>query len=156
VTVRWQLAQVNIAKLRAGIDEPELAGFVSELDRLNTIADRSPGFVWRMQDEGGNATRIPTPWASDIIANMSVWESIETLEAYIARPEHAALVGHRRQWFYPMGGRHLALWWVSVGHRPTLAEAADRLDLLGTNGPTMQAFTFRSTFPPPKSAPGRH
>lgn len=151
----WQLAQVNIAKLRAPIDAPELAEFVNELDQLNALADASPGFIWRMQDVSGNATRITTPWADDIIANMSVWESVEALQAYVEHPDHVALVKRRRQWFYPMGGRHVALWWVSSGHQPPLAEAVDRLSLLGTNGPSKQAFTFRSAVPPPKSAPRR-
>ena len=143
------LAQLNIGRTRAPVDAPLLADFAAALDPVNAIADAAPGFVWRLQDESGDATSIRAYEDELMIVNMSVWESIEALRAFAyAAPEHKAVLRRRREWFERMD-LYLVLWWVPAGQIPTVAEARERLDLLGERGPTPSAFTFRESFPPP-------
>jgi heme-degrading monooxygenase HmoA len=142
------VAQLNIARLLAPIESPRLSGFVRRLDEVNAAADGAPGFVWRLQSESGNATDI-RPWGDDVIVNMSVWESVEALRAYVYAPEHLAVLRRRRDWFGVLGTPHLVLWYVEVGHRPDLEEARERLDLLERDGPGPLAFTLRAPFPVP-------
>ncbi|GAA0911985.1 DUF3291 domain-containing protein [Virgisporangium aurantiacum] len=140
------IAQLNIATLVAPLDSPELKGFVDLLVEINDLADNSPGFVWRLQDENGDATAI-RPFGPDVIVNLTVWESIEALYAYTYRTDHLGVLQRRREWFRRSGRPHLVLWWVDEGARPTVAEAARRLALLAESGPTRDAFTFRNQFP---------
>jgi len=147
-SVPSELAQLNVARLLEPIDSPRLADFVAALDEVNAVADAAPGFVWRLQTESGNATDI-RPWGEDVIVNMSVWESVEALRAYVYGPDHAAVLRRRRDWFSPLGSAHVVLWWVPRGHRPDLTEARDRLDRLGRDGPGPEAFTLRAPFPVP-------
>ena len=146
------LAQVNIATLRFPLDGPELAGFVAELEPVNALADASPGFIWRLQTEDGDATAI-RPFTDDrIMVNLSVWESFETLRAFVYSTRHLEIMRHRRAWFSRMADPYLALWWVPAGTVPTVAEARRRLELLAGNGPSPDAFTFRVPFPAPAGA----
>lgn len=144
-----QLAQVNIARLRAPLDSPQLADFVAALDPVNALADSSPGFVWRLQTEDGDATAIRVFDDDMLIVNMSVWESVEALADFSYRSDHRAVMLQRRKWFERMAEAFLVLWWVPAGHRPSVAEAEDRLARLRHDGPTPGAFTFRSPFPAP-------
>jgi hypothetical protein len=145
----YQLAQVNIGRVRAPIDSPELAGFVSRLAAINALADSAPGFVWRLQTEDGDATAY-RPYDDDrILVNLSVWESLETLSQFVYRSPHAEVMRQRREWFERMTEAFLALWWVPAGHRPTIAEAKERLAHLREHGATAHAFTFRQPFPAP-------
>ena len=142
------LAQVNIARMKAPLESPELAGFVARLAEINALADQSAGFVWRLQLEGGDATYL-RPYDDDrILFNMSVWESVESLKAYVYRSQHAELLRQRREWFLHFDAPYSALWWVPSGHRPPVDEAKERLAHLAENGPTSYAFTFKTTFPP--------
>jgi Domain of unknown function (DUF3291) len=145
----YQLAQVNIGRILAPLDSPVMDGFVSQLDAINALADAAPGFVWRLQTEDGDATAI-RPYDDDwILVNMSVWESPEALHAYVYRSGHADVLRRRREWFARMTDTYVALWWVPAGHRPSVAEAVERLEMLRTRGPTPDAFTFRQLFPAP-------
>jgi hypothetical protein len=146
---RFHLAQVNIGRLRAPIEDPIMEGFRTQLDPINALADKSPGFVWRLQTEEGNATAI-RPYDDDRMAiNMSVWESLEALKQYVYRSAHVGPLRDRQQWFEPIEGPILALWWIPAGHVPTVDEAKARLQLLKERGPSADAFTFRAPFPPP-------
>ena len=146
------LAQVNVATLRAPLDGPELAGFVAQLEPLNALADQSPGFVWRLQTEDGDATAI-RPFEDDrVMVNLSVWASLEALRTFVYATRHLDVMRHRRAWFHRMPDPYLALWWVPAGTIPTVAEARDRLELLAGKGPTADAFTFRAPFPEPADA----
>ena len=150
----YQLAQVNIAHLRASLDSPELADFVNSLDPINALADEAPGFIWRLQTEDGNATSVRAfEWVGgpgvDVITNMSVWDSLEALASFVYRSRHRDVLRQRRRWFHPVGTPTLVLWWVPTGHRPSIAEAEERLLRLRSVGPTAFAFTFRTPFPPP-------
>ena len=147
---RYHLAQVNIGRLRAPIDDPIMEGFRTQLDPINALADRTPGFVWRLQTSAGNATEI-RPYADDdrMAINMSVWESFEALQQYVYKSAHVGPLRDRKQWFEPIEGPILALWWVPAGHIPTVDEAKDRLQHLKEHGPSPHAFTFRKPFPAP-------
>ena len=151
---RFHLAQFNIGRLRAPLDDPMMEGFRSALDPINALADRSPGFVWRLQTEAGNATAI-RPYEDERMAvNMSVWQSLEALQAFVYQSAHVGPLRDRRQWFEPIDGPILVLWWIRAGHIPTVAEAQARLEHLKTHGPTAHAFTFRAPFPAPDDETG--
>jgi hypothetical protein len=145
---RLHLAQVNIARLKAPLESPLLAGFVARLDEINALADGSPGFVWRLQVGEGNATYL-RPYDDDrILFNMSVWEGLEPLRAYVYLSAHRELLRQRQEWFSRFEGVYAALWWVPAGHRPSVDEAKKRLAHLQENGPTPWAFSFKEPFPP--------
>jgi hypothetical protein len=137
-----QLAQLNIARLFAPIDSPELADFVANLDRINALAEESPGFVWRLQTEEGDATSIDY-FGNDIIVNMSVWTDIESLKKFVYDSSHIDIMRRRQEWFEKTRERYMVLWWIPEGHIPTLTEAEEKLERLKEDGPTAEAFTFR-------------
>ena len=145
-----QLAQLNVARLLAPIDAPETAGFVASLEPVNARADTAPGFVWRLQTESGDATAVRASDDPLLIVNLTVWDSVEALEAFAYREaSHLAVLRRRREWFERPTEASTVLWWVARGHVPTLDEALDRLAVLRAGGPSPQAFTFRERFPPP-------
>jgi hypothetical protein len=144
----YELAQLNIAMMKAPLDSPVMADFVANLDRINALADAAAGFVWRLQTEEGDATAL-RPFGEDVIVNMSVWQDLSALHAYVYQSQHAAIMKRRKEWFHWMSEAYMVLWWVPVGHRPDLMEAKARLDLLRQHGPTSHAFTFRQSFHPP-------
>jgi hypothetical protein len=144
----WHLAQLNIARMVAPLDSPVMAGFVAKIAEFNALADRSPGFVWRFQDDAGDATYL-RPYDDDrIIFNMSVWASPDHLKAYVYRTGHADLIRQRQQWFEHSDVAIMALWWVPAGALPTVEEAKARLEHLRKHGATAHAFGFRQIFPP--------
>lgn len=147
----YQLAQLNIATLKAPLDSPILADFVANLDPINALAEASPGFVWRLQTPAGDATAL-RPLGEDVIVNMSVWEDVAALNAFTYRGDHVQIMRRRREWFHHME-LFMVLWWVPAGHEPTEQEAIERLEHLRAHGPTPEAFTFRRAFPPPDQAP---
>ena len=145
----FHLAQINTARLRAPLEDPSMAGFVTGLARMNALADRSPGFVWRLIGEQGDGT-IAAPADPLTIFTMSVWESVEHLRAYAYHSEHLDYLRRRREWFVPHGHRAaLALWWIPAGRRPTLRQGISRLGRVAAAGPTPDTFTFRQAFPAP-------
>ncbi|MGW1601067.1 DUF3291 domain-containing protein [Streptomyces eurythermus] len=145
------LAQVNIGRIVAPLDSPELADFVALQPEINALADRSPGFVWRMVDaDGADATGIrPAENDTLLLFNCSVWESIEALQNFTYHSDHLRVLSRRREWFRRMAEAHQALWWVPAGHRPTVDEAMERVAMVRENGPGPQAFTFRAPYPAP-------
>lgn len=146
MSAEFHLAQANIARMRASMDDPIMAGFVERLEPLNALADESAGFVWRMQDEEGDATAIRVFENELILFNMSVWESIEALQGYAYQSTHVEAVRARGDWFEPMSKPNFALWWIPAGHIPSVEEARDRFSRLWEDGPTAAAFTFHSRF----------
>jgi hypothetical protein len=145
---RFHLAQVNIGRMKGPLDGPIMAGFVARLDEINALADGSPGFVWRLQTSEGNATYL-RPYDDDrILFNMSVWETIDALRAFVYRSQHVELLRQRHDWFSQFEGAYSAMWWVPAKHRPSVDEAKKRLAHLETHGAAPFAFTFRQTFPP--------
>lgn len=151
---RHHLVQVNIGRLRAPLDSPRSAGFVEALEPINALADGAPGFVWRLQTDEGDATSIRAFDDDMLIVNLSMWESVEALADFVYRSDHRAVMVQRRSWFERMDEAFVALWWVPQGHVPTVDEAKARIETLRRLGPTAEAFTFRSQFPPPDGAGG--
>ena len=151
----YELAQLNIGVIKGAMDSPVMADFVANLDRINALAERSPGFVWRLQTDAGNATAI-RPFEDDKVAvNMSVWRDVESLNKYVYSSAHVEIMRRRREWFERMSEAFLVLWWVPKGYRPTIAEAIVKLELLRAKGSTSEAFTFRQAFPPPDAPPAQ-
>lgn len=137
------LAQVNIARTRYPLDDTRMADFVDNLDRINRMAERMPGFVWRLKDDSGNATSIQAFDDPRLIVNLSVWESAETLEVFVWKTAHRRIYARKAEWFEPLGRPYLALWWVEPGHRPDPAEARRKLDQLHADGPSDDVFGWR-------------
>ncbi|GAA3195145.1 DUF3291 domain-containing protein [Actinocorallia longicatena] len=147
------LAQLNIGRLSAPLDSPLSAGFADALEEINALADGAPGFVWRLVGEGGGDATSVRPYDDpDVLVNMSVWESRETLFDYVYRSAHMEYVRRRREWFQHLGEVISVLWWVPEGHVPTVAEAKERLEHLRAHGPSPEAFTFRKAFEPREAA----
>jgi hypothetical protein len=145
---QWHLAQVNIGRARGAITDPVMQEFVAQLPEINALAEQTPGFVWRLQTEDGNATAI-RPYADDsILINMSVWTDLDALRTYVFRSAHAAVMRRRREWFERFEGIYAAIWWVPAGHRPSIEEAVSRLAHLEAHGPTSHAFSFTQPFDP--------
>ena len=145
---QFHIAQINVARMKAQLDNPLMAGFVARLDEINALADHSPGFVWRLQTPAGNATYLRPYDVDRILVNMSVWETVEALKQYVYHSVHAELLRQRQQWFEKFDGIYSALWWVPLGHLPGVDEAKKRLAYLDAHGPTQFAFTFKTVFPP--------
>ena len=142
------LAQINIGRMRGELEGPVMSGFVARLDEINALADGSPGFVWRLQTDAGNATYL-RPYDDDrIIINMSVWETVEDLRSFVYSERHAEVLWQRQDWFEKLEAAVVALWWIPAGHIPSIDEAKKRLAHLQEHGPTPFAFSFRSVFPP--------
>lgn len=146
---RYHLAQLNIGRAVGPVDGPDLVEFMALLDPINELADRSPGFVWRLQDDAGNATSF-RPYEDDrMIVNMSVWESADALWNFVYDSAHLDVMRRRREWFERLPSLYMVLWWVPAGEIPTVDEAKRRLALLEATGPTQDAFTFKVRFDPP-------
>jgi hypothetical protein len=145
------LAQVNIMRLRAPLDSPELAAFVAALDPVNAIADQAPGFVWRLKTEEGNSTALRIFEDDTLVVNMSSWRSLEAMTDYVYRTAHTAIMRRRREFALAIVEAQVALWWVPEGHRPTIAEAEERLTHLRAHGPTPFAFGIKSPFAAPRA-----
>jgi hypothetical protein len=146
----FHLAQINIAKLIAPIDDPLIADFVAQLDTVNALAEQSKGFVWRLKDDSNNATSINSFDDPLIIVNMSVWESVEDLKNFAYKSSHVEVFAQRERWFVKMPEAHMALWWIAEGHQPTAEEGKERLLHLRTHGDTSHAFSFRKIMPMPE------
>jgi len=145
----YELAQFNIGVIRGPIDSPVMAEFVANLDRINALADRSPGFLWRLQTEEGDATAIrPYPENENMAVNLSVWTDADALRRFVFQSAHVEIMRRRREWFEKMDEAYLVLWWVPKGHRPSVEEAKARLELLRQKGPSPEAFTFRQVYAP--------
>jgi hypothetical protein len=147
------LAQLNIGRLRAPLEDPSIDGFRTNLARNNALAEASPGFVWRLQDESGDATAIKL-FDDDLeIVNLTVWTSIEALADFAYRSGHVEILRRRREFFEVPTQPILCLWWIREGTVPTPTEAIARLEHLRAHGPTPTSFTFRHRFEPGDAAP---
>jgi len=152
VAQAYHLAQVNVGRFRKPVEDPANADFMNALDHVNARAEASAGFIWRLKGEGDNAMDLKPYDDPNMAINMSVWESVEALGAFVYRNmDHRGVMRRRREWFEEMPV-YMALWWVPVGHAPTVAEAKAKLALLELRGPTAEAFTFRQPFAAPSGA----
>jgi hypothetical protein len=142
------LAQLNIGRLLAPIDDPRIAVFVANLEPINALAEASPGYVWRLQDEQGDATSIKAFDDDLMILNLTVWESAEALADFVYRTGHVELLRRRREWFEGAIEPTSCLWWIPEGTTPEVDDAIARLEHLRAHGPTATSFTFRHRFEP--------
>ena len=142
----YEIAQLNIAKAQATMDSDTMKGFVDRLEEINALADQSPGFVWRLQTDEGDAITIQAFDDPMLIVNMSVWENIESLKHFVYKSIHIELVRDREAWFSKMLQAHQVLWWIPAGHIPSVEEGKEKLQHIEENGPTEHAFTFAKSF----------
>jgi hypothetical protein len=145
---KYELAQLNIARMKESLASPAMADFVNNLERINALAESSAGFVWRLQTEEGDATAL-RPMGEDTLVNVSVWKDVASLNKYVYQSAHVEIMRRRKEWFERMKEAWVVLWWIPKGHRPTVQEAIAKLELLRANGPTAQAFTFKKAFAAP-------
>src|SRR5215213_369341 len=145
-TMKWHLAQINIGRMvGANINDPVMKDFVDRLEEVNAVAEKSKGFVWRLKDDNNNATSIKAFDDDQLIVNMSVWESIEDLEAFVYKSSHVEVLRRRKEWFSKMRF-YMVMWYLPAGNVPTLEEAKTRLEYLEKNGSSLYAFDFKSKF----------
>ncbi len=137
------LAELNIGRLIAPTDDPRVAEFMDNLDRINGLGKRMPGFVWMMEGSGepgtGN-TENNVGGDAQMVANLTVWENADSLGEFVWNTVHGQFYERRTAWFKVLTEKHFVMWWVPAGHRPTLAEALDRLEQRRRSGDTDAAF----------------
>lgn len=154
--MNFHLAQANIAIAKFSYDDPRFAGFVDSLDRIYAMAESTPGFVWRHVTVNDDAEAKAAFGESQLIFNMSVWETKESLSDFVYKSDHVSILRKRTQWFVPQNRPTMALWWQKAGTIPTILEARHRLELLAQSGPTEDAFTFGSFFESPAQEQAAH
>lgn len=147
---KYQLAEINVARMKGvTIDDPIMKEFVDNLDKVNTLAENSEGFVWRLKDDNNNATSLNPYDDEQVIINISVWDSIETLEQYVFKTFHSEFLKRRKEWFHKYGKVHTAMWWIESGNFPTVEEAVAKLAVLQKEGAAKEVFTFKNRFSAP-------
>jgi hypothetical protein len=142
---RWQLASYNVALARGPADSPEMVDFYPRVPEVNAAAERSPGYVWRLEEDGS-----PRADGTFLLENLSVWESVDALRSFTYRDGHLAVFRDRSRWFHKSGQPGAVLWWVSAGHRPDFAEGAEKLERLRAAGASHEAFDFAHPYAPPE------
>ena len=146
----YHLAQLNVARMAAPTDAPEMAEFMANLEPINALADQSPGFIWRLKTDEGDATAL-RPFGDDLLVNLSVWRDADALRGYVYQSEHLEFIKRRKSWFLPMKAPHLVLWWIPSSKQADILEAKARLEHLKKHGASPHAFTFAKLFPPPST-----
>jgi hypothetical protein len=151
---QYHLAQINIGRFIYLRDDPANADFMNALDPVNAQADIAPGFIWRLVGDGNNATElVPDESDPQLLVNMSVWQDVEALGAFVYRnADHLSFMRRRKEWFEKIE-IFQALWWIPAGHIPSVAEGMERVAMLRERGPSTDAFTFRNTYPAPDGTP---
>jgi len=148
VVSHYNVAQLNIAKMKYPIQSPEMFTFVDNLDRINSLAESSPGFIWRLMRDF-TCPVCAKLFGSNIIVNMSVWSDIELLHNFVYQSSHSKIMSRRKEWFDKFDAAYSVLWWLQIDKVPTVSEANEKLLLLKNNGPTADAFTFKKVFAEP-------
>ena len=142
----FHIAELNIGLLNHPLDDPRTAGFTDNTDKVNAVAQRSAGFVWRCFDE------IATLKSEGIklydgdpcsLCTMSVWETPGDLEAFVFRTIHGSFLKRREKWFRPLDHTTYVIWPIPAGHIPTFGEGLDQLAALAANGSTSAAYDFK-------------
>jgi Domain of unknown function (DUF3291) len=147
----YQIAEINIARMiGVDINDPIMKEFVDNLDKVNAVAESSPGFVWRLKDENNNATSLNPYNDEQVIINISVWENIETLERFMYKTFHSEFLRRRKEWFQKFGKAYTAMWWVPAGQYPSMDDAVAKLDELQKNGASASVFDFKNKFAAPE------
>ena len=144
----YALAQLNLAKFKYPRESAEMSDFVDNLDRINALAESSEGFIWRLQDEAGDATAL-RPFGEELLVNLSLWRDVDALHHFVFATQHKDFLRRRPQWFHKMDTPYVVLWWLPAGTLPDLGDAGERIELLRREGPSPRAFSFRQRFDPP-------
>lgn len=144
----FHLAQANIARFRASLDDPIMKEFVDFIEPVNKFAEESPGFVWRLKDEQGrSASYIQSPFQDEMMAvNISVWEDVASFKGFVYSSVHSYFLKNKKKWFDMNGPSQFVMWWLPAGQMPTIAMAKEKLEFIEKNGPSAQAFTFRTFY----------
>ena len=150
----YHLAQINIARMLALIDDPIMQDFVTQLPPINALADESLGFVWRLQSDSGDATSIQVYDDDMIIINLTVWGNPDALREYVYKSAHSGVMRDRRRWFEKFDGPYYAMWWIPAGHIPSPEDGKERLEHLRQHGDSAYAFSFKHVFPEPSQELG--
>ncbi|MDO6695309.1 DUF3291 domain-containing protein [Aliiglaciecola sp. 3_MG-2023] len=145
----YHLAQLNIGKARDTMESAVMKEFADGLEPINTLAEQSAGFVWRLKDESGNATNIHYFDDPNMLVNLSVWEDVESLKGFMFKTHHMDFLKQRKRWFEPERLDTYVLWWIPAGHLPEIPEALARLTQLREQGTSASAFTFSQVYPKP-------
>ncbi len=145
---KCHLAQLNIARMKAALDSPQMSGFTDNLEHVNQIAEQSPGYIWRLQTDEGDATAL-RPFGDDVLVNLSVWQDLASLRAFVFESAHRSFLKRRAEWFDRMSDAATVLWWIPAGSEPSLTVAWEKLEHLRNKGPSAEAFSFRQPFDPP-------
>jgi heme-degrading monooxygenase HmoA len=149
-TARWEIAQLNVGRAVSPLDEAPMADFMARLDEINALAERSPGFVWRLQGDSGNNTDYRVSDGDPLfIVNLSVWSSLEDLHAFTYRSDHRTVFARRYEWFERRSVPNTVIWWQPAGTIPDVHDALRRLANLAREGPSPEGFTFKQAFLPP-------
>lgn len=146
MNMHFHLAQVNIGKIVAPMNSPQMAGFAENLDKINALAEHSEGFIWRLKDDTNNATSIKVFEDDFMLINMSVWENIDFLYRYVYQSAHVEYLKRRKEWFEKISEMHMALWYIPETHVPDSTEAIERLQYLRSNGDSPHAFGFKTRY----------
>jgi hypothetical protein len=146
----YHLVQLNIAKMKYRIDSAEMVEFVDNLENINALAENSPGYVWRLQTEDGDATGIDF-FGSDMLINMSIWEDVESLHSFVYKTAHTKFMSRRKEWFHRVEEAYTVFWWSPAGVIPSLNESKQKLEMLRAEGPGPEAFSIKQTYPEPVS-----
>ncbi|WP_211366232.1 DUF3291 domain-containing protein [Pseudonocardia kunmingensis] len=142
------LAQVNVARLRAPVDDPSMREFAAGIDSIHCLAAASPGFVWQLRTDDGHGICVQPGEGGPVFVNLTVWRDYEALHAFTYRTAHAAFLKRRSRWFAATPQPSTALWWLPAGTVPAVDDALRRLRHLRTYGPTARAFSLRRRFRP--------
>jgi len=145
----FNIATYNIAEAKFPMDDSAMKDFNDAIDKVNQEAEASKGFVWRMQDDSGNATSIRIYDNANMIVNLTVWRTVEDLKNYIYNGDHLSVFVRKKEWFATMKTPHMVLWYIKDGELPTVEDAKAKLNHLIENGPSKEAFGFRNIFDPP-------
>lgn len=136
----FHIAELNVGRLKHDINDPRIADFVNNLSRVNAAAERSEGFVWRLQDTNGSSVSMSNDDDPLIIPNLSVWQDVASLEQFVFQTVHKRFYKRRTEWFEVMEQMHFVMWPIAHGHQPSLQEAWERLEHLNQHGSTDHAF----------------
>ena len=138
-----QIAEINIGRLLAPTDDPRVADFMNNLDRINGLGKRMPGFVWMMEGSGEPGTgNTDAKIAGDpqFVANLTVWETPTALKTFVFDTLHAKFMARKGEWFEVLDQQHFVMWWVEDGHQPTLEEGLAKIAQVSKKGDSEAAF----------------
>ncbi|WP_299148661.1 DUF3291 domain-containing protein [uncultured Dokdonia sp.] len=147
----YHLAQLNVARMKGvSIEDPEMKDFRDNTDRVNELAESSPGFIWR---DIIVTEAAPAPNAlndEQVLINFSVWVDVASLREFTYKTFHSAIMKRQKEWFQKYGTAHYVLWWIKAGTTPTAQEGLEKLELLQKHGASKEAFTFKEVYEKPE------